>query len=141
MHIVSVCVRMCLAFFIHRARRIYRIIFPSLVCLVLPYFSTSSHKLYHFRKEIFKNKICVLIFSIILAWNISLSKKKSPKYYHKCKTPLCNIPVVLVRFYRNLHFLEIFFLKILRYQFSLKSSSRSRVIPCWRTDRQTDRQT
>jgi len=56
--------RMSVALFIQHAKRMRRIVFSSLACMVLPYYSTLSHKRHDFRGE--KNterKMCVLIFS------------------------------------------------------------------------------
>jgi hypothetical protein len=40
-----------------------RIILPSVACLVLPYFSTLSHKWNDFREKVIEHKMCVLILS------------------------------------------------------------------------------
>jgi hypothetical protein len=55
----------------------------SVVCLVLPYFSTLSYK-ERFLKNVTKHKMCVLIFFITSVRNILHSKKNSGRYYHKC---------------------------------------------------------
>jgi hypothetical protein len=43
-----------------------------------------SHKRYDFRKKVTEHKLCVLIFSPTLIWNISHSKKNSTRYDQKC---------------------------------------------------------
>ena len=52
----------------------------------LHYFPTLSHKRHDFRgkKNVTEHKVCVLIFSTTLAQNISLTKKNSARYSHKC---------------------------------------------------------
>jgi hypothetical protein len=52
------------------------------VCLVLPYFSTLSHRRQDFKKKLLK--IGVLIFSTTFVCNISHSKKNWPRYVKKC---------------------------------------------------------
>jgi hypothetical protein len=50
------------ALVIRHAKRMRRIILPSVVCPALQYFSTLSHKGHDFRKKLLNIK-CVLIFS------------------------------------------------------------------------------
>jgi len=55
---------MFVALIIQHAKRILRIMLSSVACLVLPYFSTLSHKRHDFRiKKVIKLKTCVLISS------------------------------------------------------------------------------
>jgi hypothetical protein len=51
---------------IQHAIRMHRIILASVACLVLPYFSTLSHKRHDFRKNVIEHKVCVLILSMQL---------------------------------------------------------------------------
>jgi hypothetical protein len=54
------------------------------LCPALPYFSTLSHKRHDFWGEkVIKHKMCILITSTTFVWNISHSKKNSPRYYQK----------------------------------------------------------
>jgi len=59
------------------------IILSSVASLVLPHFSTLSHKGHNFRKKIIERRICVLIFSTHFVWNISHCKKSWARYYHR----------------------------------------------------------
>ena len=47
---------------IYPAMRLRLIVLSSVICPNVPYFSTSSHKRQHFRKNAIEHKICVLIF-------------------------------------------------------------------------------
>ena len=49
--------------FIHHAKRMRRIILPTVAYPVLLYFSTLSHEWHDFRKKVIGSKIFILIFS------------------------------------------------------------------------------
>jgi hypothetical protein len=48
----------CVALLMQHAKRIRHIKLSFVVCLVLPYFFTLSHKNYNFRKRLIEYKIC-----------------------------------------------------------------------------------
>jgi hypothetical protein len=60
------------------------VILSPVICQVLTYFSSLSHKRDNFPKNIYEHKECVFIFSANFVWNISQSTKNSARYYHKC---------------------------------------------------------
>ena len=76
-------VRVCVVWVIQHAKRMRRIILPSMAWLSPPYFSTLSHKRHEFREKVIENKMCVLVFSTTFTWNNSHSTKNSSLYYHE----------------------------------------------------------
>ena len=84
--------------------------------------------------------MCVLIFSTTFVWNISHSKKNWARYDQKCKLlwSSCKLYVILVRFWRNLNFLNRLFEIHSNIKFHENPSSRSRFVPCGQTDGRTE---
>jgi hypothetical protein len=77
----------------------------------LQLYSIFSHYLINgtiFRKIVIEHKMCVLSFSMTFVWNISYSKKNSARYNLNVHRSSCMVPVILVRFWWNLNFLNTF---------------------------------
>jgi hypothetical protein len=95
-----------------------------------PYSLTLSQKRHDFREMVIEPEMCVLIFSTIFVWNITILRRiqRNIVNVHLCA---CTMPVVLVRLYGHLYFLE-------RYKINTKfhenPSSGSQVFPCGRID-------
>jgi hypothetical protein len=108
-------------------------VFSSVAFPLVPYFFALSHKQPYLRE-----KFLIVIFYITFAWNSSHSKKNWARYYRKC---------TYVFIWSSLYFYQILMkLEFPRQIFEKKSSnikyhkdpfSRSRDVPCGRTDRQT----
>ena len=104
-----------------------RIILPSVACPALLYSST-SHKRHDFRKEkVFERKICILIFPTIFLWNMFHGKSNA-----------CKVPVMRVRFWSNLNFLDTFSKKCSNTKFNENQFNGSRILPCGHSDGRTD---
>jgi len=60
---IIIIMSMSVPLVIQHAERILRIVFPSVACPALLYFTTLSHKRRDLRKRVVEHKMCVLIFS------------------------------------------------------------------------------
>jgi uncharacterized membrane protein SirB2 len=75
------------------------IILSGVTFLAVPHSNILSHKGHIFQKKGTEHHLCVLIFYISFAQNISHSKKTSVSHYHRyiySSTP--KVPVILLRF-------------------------------------------
>jgi hypothetical protein len=72
---------------IKNAQRMRRVIFSSVVCPALPYFSTLSHNWHDFNLKKcmkYKTRVFFIFFSTSFFWNILCSKNNSARHCHKC---------------------------------------------------------
>jgi hypothetical protein len=87
-----VCVSVALD--IQHAKRMRRIILPSVACLAVPYFSTLSH----YRKKFIEPKTRVLIFYTILSQTFPVLRRIKSDITIKVHRSYCKVLVILVRF-------------------------------------------
>jgi len=105
-------------------------------CPVRPYhiLFTLSHKRQDFRgKKVKEHKTCLIVPTPFVR-NIFHSKKNWARYCHKCAYVFRYSTGQARQILINLNFLD-------RLSKRLKYQITCRVVPCGRTDRQTDRQT
>ena len=129
--IYSECVSVALV--INRTKSMRRVLPLSVACLALTHFSTLSHK----RHDIINIK-CVFWFSLQQLAEIFLILNRTQRdTIITVKSPSCELPVILVRFWSNLKFRDSFE-KQSNVKFQENPSIESRVVPYGRTDRHDD---
>ena len=132
---------MSLALVIQHATRMRYIVLPYVAFLDLQHVSSLSHKRYDSRKKVNEHEIRVLIFSTMFFRNISHSAKNSARYYYKfteffsSSTRHCFQILMILELSRQI------FEKYSNIKFNEKFSGDSWVVPCARTDKQTDGRT
>jgi hypothetical protein len=87
----------CVTLVIRHAKRMRRIIFSSVACLALPYFSTLSHKWHDLRKNVIEHKMCVLIVSAILPETFFILRRIERDIINVHRSS-CKVLVILVGF-------------------------------------------
>jgi hypothetical protein len=100
------------------AKRMDRIILFSVAWRALPYVSTLSHKRHGFQKKVSEHQNVCLDFLYIFETFLILKRIKRDVIINMHGSS-CKVPLILVRFYRNLNFLADFG-KILKYKISRK---------------------
>jgi len=114
------------------------IIFSSVACMAVPYFSTLSHKRHDLWKT-FMNMKCVFWFSLQLSSEMFLILRRIKRgIFINVHRSSCYAPVILVRLLMELKFSLQIFLYCSNINFHESSSSGSRDFPCgergWGTD-------
>ena len=132
------CVCERVALFIQHATRMRHSV-SSAACLAPPHFSALSHKRQDFPKNVTEHKMCVLIFYTTFTWKIRLCRIFLQDIAINVKTTSCDTPGILTRF--EFEFFRQIFFNNSSTKFHQNQSSGSRVVPCERLDRQTDRPT
>jgi hypothetical protein len=89
----SECVFVALV--IQHAKCMRHIILSSVACLAVPYFSTLSHKRYHFRVKVIEHKMCVLIFSTTLSETFLILKIIQRDITINVHRAVCKVPLLL----------------------------------------------
>jgi len=82
--------------------------------------------------------MCVLIFSTILSETFLILRRTERDIIKNVYRSSYKVPVIVVRFDRNLNFFGIFRKKSPNITFLGNQSSEGRVVPYGRTDRQTN---
>jgi hypothetical protein len=115
-----------------------RVVLSSVVCLVLSYLSALSNCSKIYLKKV-GHKMRVLIFCTNFVWNISHCKDNWATCYHSCTEVFKERTRYSCHIVMKLELSRHIFKKYLDIKYRENSSSGSRVVPCWQTDRQTDR--
>ena len=120
---------------IQHAMRMCRTMLSSVTFMPLPYFSTLFHKPKDFRERVTEHKMCVVMFSTTIIWNISHSKENSARCYNKCTQVFVQSTryswqiLIKIDFFRH-----IFEKNTLIWNFYENLSSGSLVVQCGQTD-------
>ena len=125
------CIRETLL--IQHSARVRHIVLLFLASLAPAHYWTLFHIAAWFSERSYWKWNMYFAFSLTFIWNISYPKKNSARYCHKCEKSSYKVHVIRVRFQWNLNLFDRV-LKNSNIKFHQNSSSRSRVVPCGRTD-------
>jgi hypothetical protein len=118
---------------IQHAKRMRRIILPSVACLAVPYFYTLSHKRHDFWKKLLNIK-CVFWFSVqLLSETFLILRRIQRDIIINIHRSLRKVPLLLSDFNETWVFSR-HSKKSSNIKFNENPSSGSRVVPCGRTD-------
>ena len=120
------------------AMRVRSIILSSMACLAVPYFCTFSHKTTRSSEKRSVTQNAYLNFFLQI-WPVTflILRRIWRDITINVRRSSCKVPVILVRFWLSLKFLESFEL-CTDINFHENQSNGSRVVPCRRTNRRTD---
>jgi hypothetical protein len=132
-----VCLYSCLIYQAWKSHAPYSIVICGLPACTVPCFSTLYHKRHDFPKKLLNIKY-VLIFSKTFFWNISPSKKKTVRGYHKCTLVFVNSTRYSCQILMKIELPRQIFEKSSNIKFCGNPYSGNRVVPCGRADGRTD---
>jgi hypothetical protein len=112
------------------AKCLRRVIFLTVACLAVPYFSTLSHKRQDFQEKVIQHKMCVSIFSTNLYETFLILRRIQRDiiidvHWSSCKVPDISTKIRAVRVQTQLDSVYYIELHVSTY---LRSSSGSQVV-------------
>ena len=119
---------------IQHAMRMCRITLSTVTSLPLPHFSTLFHKPKGLRERVAEHKMCVVMFSTTLVWNISHSNKNSARCYNKRTQVFVQSTRYSWQILIKLDFFRQIFEKKKNIKYHENLSSGSRVVQSEKTD-------
>jgi len=125
-----------LALVIPHKKRIRYIISSSVACLAVSHFSTLLYKRHDFREKVVESKMCFAFIYNSCQKNFSV-KKNSERYYQNYTHVVAKSFRYSCQLQRNSNFLDRFSKNTDYTKFNENHLSRSRVVPCGRTDGHT----
>jgi len=103
---------------------------------IFPRYLKKSYKI--FKGKFIEHTMCVLIFYVTHFWNIFHSKKKWARYTQKCVLVFMSSLRYSCHMLMNVDFPRKLFEKFSNIEFDENSCSKSKVVPCGKSARQTD---
>jgi hypothetical protein len=94
---------------IQHTKHMRYIILPSVAHLDLPYFPHYLITGTIFRKNVTEHKMWVFVFSTTFSWTVLILKRIQQDIITNVYMTCCKVPIILVRSYQNLNFLDRLF--------------------------------